>query len=170
MRYKNKEDREKAQNSGFTLLELMVVIAIIGLLASIALIALQSARAKSRDAKRLADMTQMNTGLQLYFADFKGYPSTTAGLPQALVPTYASSLPSNPQPTDGSCTATNYPSPPTPVGSNGSNYYYFASGTAYLGADNTTMVYPDYAYFFCLGNQAGDFPAGLHVLTPEGVQ
>ena len=58
MRHKNKTD-------GFSLLELMVVIAIIALLTSIALIAFMSARQKSRDAKRLADMTQMNSALEL---------------------------------------------------------------------------------------------------------
>lgn len=63
---------------GFTLVELLVVIAIIGLLATLAIVALNSARAKARDAKRVGDVKQVQTALELYFNDEGGYPDTTA--------------------------------------------------------------------------------------------
>lgn len=154
--------------SGFTLIELLVVIAIIALLASVVLLAVASAQQKGRDAKRLSDMTQMNTGLALYFNSNKGYPSSTGGLPSDLVPNFAASLPSAPQPPDGACASITYPSP-VPAGTTGSQYYYYASGTAFLGS-NGFNVYPDYAYFFCLGLPTGNFAAGMHILTPEGLQ
>ncbi|MBU0613046.1 type II secretion system GspH family protein [Patescibacteria group bacterium] len=62
---------------GFTLIELLVVIAIIGLLATIAVVALNSARTSSRDAKRIADVRQVQTGLELYFNAETDYPTCT---------------------------------------------------------------------------------------------
>jgi type II secretion system protein G len=63
---------------GFTLIELLVVIAIIGLLSTLAVVALGSARAKSRDAKRVSDIRQIQTALELYYADQNAYPTGTA--------------------------------------------------------------------------------------------
>src|SRR3989344_265671 len=56
--------------AGFTLIELLVVIAIIGVLASIVLASLNSARQKSRDARRLTDIKQIQLALELYFDGF----------------------------------------------------------------------------------------------------
>ena len=50
---------------GFTLIELLVVIAIIGLLSSLAMVNLNSARAKARDARRLSDIKQLSTILEI---------------------------------------------------------------------------------------------------------
>lgn len=53
--------------AGFTLIELLVVIAIIGVLASTVLASLNSARAKSRDARKQADFHNISLALQLMF-------------------------------------------------------------------------------------------------------
>ena len=63
--------------NGFTLIELLVVISIIGFLASAALVALNSARMKARDARRLADMVQIQKALDLYYQDNSRYPGNT---------------------------------------------------------------------------------------------
>ncbi|PIZ56329.1 MAG: prepilin-type cleavage/methylation domain-containing protein, partial [Candidatus Tagabacteria bacterium CG_4_10_14_0_2_um_filter_40_13] len=52
---------------GFTLIELLVVIAIIGILASVVLASLNSARKKSRDARRVADIKQIQLALEMFF-------------------------------------------------------------------------------------------------------
>ncbi len=65
-------------NAGFTLIELLVVISIIGLLASVVLVALNSARAKARDTKRLADMAQIQKALGLYYDQNNQYPDPEA--------------------------------------------------------------------------------------------
>ena len=66
------------KNNGFTLIELLVVISIIGVLSTIAMTSLNAARAKARDVVRLSDITQMQTALELYYADHGSYPGTTS--------------------------------------------------------------------------------------------
>lgn len=60
---------------GFTLIELLIVVAIIGLLSTLAVVALGSARVKARDSKRLADLKQVQTALELYYTDQNAYPT-----------------------------------------------------------------------------------------------
>lgn len=66
---------KKMNKKGFTLIELLVVIAIIGLLSTLAVVALGSARVKARDAKRLSDLKQLQTALELYYTDQNAYPA-----------------------------------------------------------------------------------------------
>ena len=59
---------------GFTLIELMVVIAIIGILASFILISLSSTKVKARDARRKIDLHQIQAALEMYHIENKQYP------------------------------------------------------------------------------------------------
>jgi prepilin-type N-terminal cleavage/methylation domain-containing protein len=68
--YKNKKNTTK----GFTLIELMVVIAIIGLLSSIVLVSLKSARDKANTQKIRSDMKALITALEFYKTDTGKYP------------------------------------------------------------------------------------------------
>lgn len=61
-------------NKGFTLVELLVVISIIGILSSFAVVSLNTARIKARDALRKGDMAQVRTALNLYYDDNLSYP------------------------------------------------------------------------------------------------
>lgn len=63
-----------ANKKGFTLIELLVVIAIVGLLGTISVIALNSARAKARDVKRMADARQIVNAMEMHFNDNGFYP------------------------------------------------------------------------------------------------
>lgn len=65
---------------GFTLIELLVVIAIIGLLSTLAVVALGSARQKARDSKRLSDLKQIQTALELYYTDNNAYPTAATAI------------------------------------------------------------------------------------------
>lgn len=77
---------------GFTLIELLVVIAIIGLLASVVIASLSSARAKGRDARRLADLKSIQLANELFFDANGQYASSTA----SLAPTYITKVPVDP--------------------------------------------------------------------------
>ena len=68
-------DNMKMNKKGFTLIELLVVIAIIGLLSTLAVVALGNARVKARDAKRMSDLKQIQTALELYYTDQNAYPA-----------------------------------------------------------------------------------------------
>lgn len=59
---------------GYTLIEIIVVIAIIGFIASTAMYFYNDARVKSRDVKRLADIQAIAKALGLYYDDYNAYP------------------------------------------------------------------------------------------------
>ncbi len=104
------------KQKGFTLIELLVVIAIIGLLSTLAVVSLNNARQKSRDAKRISDVKQVQTALELYYNDQNGYPTQEGELDStnfkcldedgfgatcdAGGTTYMSQVPGNPSPVD----------------------------------------------------------------------
>ncbi len=82
---------------GFTLVELLVVIAIIGILASVVLVSLNSARTRSRDARRIADINQLRTALESSYessANPKEYPANLAALQTGG---FISQVPNDPQ-------------------------------------------------------------------------
>ena len=61
----------------FTLIEFLVVIAIIGVLAALAMTTMTQGRAKARDARRLADTASLKKALEMYFLDNADYPNNS---------------------------------------------------------------------------------------------
>jgi len=118
------------KKKGFTLVELLVVIAIIGLLSTLAVVALNSARQKSRDAKRVADIKQVQTALELYFNDQGGYPVEAVAITLGDA-THDCFDATGGFVADSACDATPYmglvPSYPTPPA--GSDYIYLAAAS-----------------------------------------
>ncbi len=94
--------RHGRNSKGFTLIELLVVIAIISILATLLLLQLGVARAKARDAKRIADVNQVRSAVELYFDDNGNYLSTNDMT--GLTPTYLLNVPKDPLATG--CAAT----------------------------------------------------------------
>ncbi|MCK5027795.1 MAG: prepilin-type N-terminal cleavage/methylation domain-containing protein [Candidatus Pacebacteria bacterium] len=65
--------------TGFSLVELMFVVAIISLLTSVVLVSLSSARVKSRDAARRSDLYNIEKALGLYYDKYNTYKVAGTG-------------------------------------------------------------------------------------------
>lgn len=83
-------------SSGFTLLELLIVIVIIGLLALVIVPNLLSGPARARDSQRKADMRTIKTALESYYNDNNAYPANLQILTEGTTP-YLKTLPTDPK-------------------------------------------------------------------------
>lgn len=79
------------RSRGFTLLELLVVVGIIAILSVIVIVLVNSARSKSRDAKRMQDVKQINIAINLYQNDHGGAPPSLGSSACLSLTTYNSS-------------------------------------------------------------------------------
>lgn len=62
---------------GFTLIEMLIVIVIVGILSSLVLVGLGPVQRQGRDARRLSDLKQTQTALELFYAKKGVYPPTS---------------------------------------------------------------------------------------------
>lgn len=65
---------------GFTLMELLIVMVIIGILSTLGLGSFQSSQQKGRDSKRKAELKQIGVALEAYYNDKGEYPLGDSGL------------------------------------------------------------------------------------------
>lgn len=144
---KRKNCFDTSTSLGFTLIELLVVIVIIGIIATLTTITLISVRVKARDARRISDLKQISSALELYMADNNAYPTLiTPGL--ALTSpdgskTFMNKVPNNPTPrAEGAC----------------ANLEYQYSGSA-----------GDFSLLGCLAKASGEVPAGAVIYSKAGL-
>jgi prepilin-type N-terminal cleavage/methylation domain-containing protein len=67
---------EMYERKGFTLIEILIVVAIIAILASIVLVGLGPTQQSGRDARRLSDLHEDQNGIELYYSKCGYYPGT----------------------------------------------------------------------------------------------
>ncbi len=108
----------RISSKGFTFIELLVALSIIGILATVIMAGTGATRKSGRVAQRVSDMKQVQSALDLYYANNKAYPSTSGNwrstcsawggyapsdvikdIPtgKTLVPDYLITMPSDPQ-------------------------------------------------------------------------
>lgn len=137
----------KQKRQGFTIVELLIVIVVIGILAAITIVAYNGVQQRARDTKRKQDIEVIAKSLELYYIDNGKYPtssgstsinvswSTTAdaswaNLAAQLKP-YANNLPADPIST-----------PNISFQTGGYNYSYYSdpnAGGNYCGTTNNQM-------------------------------
>jgi len=71
-------------NTGFTLIEMLIVVAIIGLLSSVVLVGLGDVRREARDTRRISDLRQIQNALEIFYSREQRYPEDLyADIPSA---------------------------------------------------------------------------------------
>ena len=82
----------RRRQKGFTLIELMVVISIIGVLAGIAVVQVKNMQRKARETALRKDLHDMREAIDNFYADKQRYPGDL----NELVPNYLKKIPKDP--------------------------------------------------------------------------
>ncbi|HLD31003.1 MAG TPA: prepilin-type N-terminal cleavage/methylation domain-containing protein [Patescibacteria group bacterium] len=148
---------------GFTLIEILVVVAIVGLLAVLAVVALNSARKNARDIERVGSMKQVQVEMERVFSENNSYElsgCTTSGVAVSSCTTPLSNyLPGIASIKD-------------PVAS---KTCLVENGVCVdkVPCDYTVAVDPnnsDYKFCFYTEGEVGNLTQGMHYISPLGIQ
>ena len=88
-------DGKKLDAYGFTLIELMVVLVILGVLASLIVPRIMGRPEEARRIKARVDIQSLETAVKLYSLDNGNYPTTEQGLQALIEPPATGTLPKN---------------------------------------------------------------------------
>lgn len=153
-----------AGTRGFSLIEILVIVTIIGILSGVAGVAMFDARVRSRDAKRIADISSLTTALEL-FVNVRGtYPNgdgVELGTGEAKVlcesgwsvscaegeKAYMSIVPAAARPEDGEC-------------SGEQNRFLYTATDEGKGFEIS----------YCFGKNVGNLAPGMHIADEAGVR
>jgi general secretion pathway protein G len=112
-------EEQRGDEHGFTLVELMVVIVIIGLLATVVLINVAPATDKAAVTKVKADVSTLEQGMEMYRLSKLTYPPGNDGLQALVAEGFVKRLPNDPW---------GHPYRYTVPGRNGTPFSIFSTG------------------------------------------
>jgi len=144
----------------------LVVISIIGILSTLAVVSLNNARLKARDAKRVSDIKQVQTALELCLSDVNGYPAGNAlvlGQGAGLTLSKDGGLAATPT---GTLYMGGVPKNPLP---GGEDYVYTSYTNSSASVVCGTSPCGWYQIIFTLEEQTGGVSVGQHIADPTGV-
>ncbi len=141
-----KNKKNKKNKKAFSFMELLAAIIIIGIIISIATIAFNKIRENSRDTKRIADIKQIQSALELYYSDNGDYPESLGSSISFGNKIYLENVPETVTPADGDC-------------SEGENSY------SYTTSDENNNYYLS----FCIGRDVDDYGSGNKIAVPGDI-
>lgn len=106
------------KQKGFTLIEMLIVVAIIGILSALILVGLSQFRSRGRDARRIADLKQVQNALEIYYTRNSFYPTAPAGNASQKWAALTAAI------TGAGIGLNQVPQDPLATASNGVSYYY----------------------------------------------
>ncbi len=116
------------KNAGFTLIEITVVMAIIGLIAVLAVGSYRSSQIKARDAQRKNDLNQITKALEVYYNDKGQYPDNSISNEINGCASEATCIWTDEwEDENGTIYMVQVPADPRDY----LNYYYYSTGTSY---------------------------------------
>jgi len=158
----------KKKSLAIIIFVVLMGIATIGLLSTLAVVSLNNARMKSRDAKRISDIKQIQTALELYYWDTDAYPkgvTMVLGGDEAKV-LISSGFNFSTYGNEGVVYFGSVPINPTP---GGIDYIYTAYNEDGLLCEDALTICSYYIIEFETEDVTGDFQAGMHFATPQGI-
>jgi len=142
---------KKKQRRGFTLIEILIVVAIIAILASVVLVGLGPTQQQGRDARRLSDLREAQTALELYYNKNGVYPDASTWGPASTAGTMAFIL------VNGGIGVAQIPNDP----STGATYYYQSSADDSSYVIGAKLESANNSVFTGYAPPSGTLPTGL---------
>lgn len=134
---------QKRRRGGFTLIELMIVIAIIAILAAILVPNFIRARAQGQLTACKSNLKNIGTAMEMYSTDWNGKYPTDTGMAGQLTPNYLKTIPECPAVGSASYVAT-YGTGAAYNNNNYIDYYFISCATTNHNAVSVPSGYPQY--------------------------
>lgn len=143
---------KQTRSLGFTLLELLVVVSLIALLISVVFVSIGNSRVRSRDTIRLEHISQLRSGLDLFFNHASGYPDSSKWVVNDSITCSGEEL------------IKKVPQDPFPA----FDYIYNPTGKSAKGCGGST-VWTAYKFQFYLEGYTSYGPPGFYCMRPVEV-